>query len=86
MIIQSEKFFSDPRNIMKKASEFLNLQTFEFDTGALDRSWGGGASDNFEKSGDYAPLSSETRSLLSGFFRPFNESLYSLIGERFDWD
>ncbi|MEH6517191.1 MAG: sulfotransferase domain-containing protein [Halioglobus sp.] len=86
MIIQSEKFFSNPKEIMNKISDFLNLQTFEFDTGELDRTWGGGASDDFEKSGDYVPMSSETRSLLSDFFKPFNESLYSLIDERFDWE
>jgi hypothetical protein len=86
MIIQSEKFFSDPKKIMTKVSDFLNLNSFEFDTGELNRSWGGGASDDFEKSGDYISMSSETRSLLSDFFKPFNESLYSLIGERFDWN
>ena len=86
MIVQSEKFFSDPKKIMTKISDFLNLQAFEFDTGELDRTWGGGASDNFEQSGDYASMSSETRSLLSNFFKPFNERLYSLIGERFDWE
>ncbi|MFT6287633.1 MAG: hypothetical protein ACJA09_002387 [Alcanivorax sp.] len=86
MIIQSENFFSAPKKIMTKISDFLNLQAFEFDTGELDRAWGGGASDDFEKSGDYVPMASETRSLLRAFFKPFNETLYSLIGEQFDWE
>ena len=86
MIIQSERFFSDPKKIMTRVSEFLNLQAFEFDTGELERSWGGGASDDFEKSGDYVPMNPATRSLLGEFFKPFNENLYSLLGERFDWE
>ena len=86
MIIRSERFFSDPKNVMTEVSDFLNLESFEFDTGELDKSWGGGASDDFEKSGDYVSMSSKTRSLLSDFFEPFNESLYSLIVERFDWE
>ncbi|MEH6588928.1 MAG: sulfotransferase domain-containing protein [Halioglobus sp.] len=86
MIIQAEKLFSDPKKIMMKAADFLNLQAFEFDTGELNRSWGGGASDDFDKSGDYVPMSPETRSLLADFFKPFNERLYTLMAERFDWE
>jgi Sulfotransferase domain len=34
----------------------------------------------------YDPLPEETRALLTGYFRPFNERLYELLGSDFGWE
>ena len=85
MIIQSEKFFSEPKNIMCDVAQFLGLQPFSFDSDELKNAWGGGASNRFKKPGHYVAMKDETKILLNDFFSPFNEKLYNLIGENFNW-
>jgi hypothetical protein len=69
---------------MHDVVSFLNLQPYEFTTQDIQHSWGGGAS-NHEKPGDYAAMNPDTRQLLKAYFEPFNEQLFDLIGEQYDW-
>jgi hypothetical protein len=85
MIIQAEDFFINRTEIMNKVVRFLNLQPFKFDSIDLKKAWGGGASNDFEKPGDYMPMKDETRKLLENYFAPFNDQLFSLIGEQYNW-
>ena len=85
MIIQAEKFFSMPKSIMSEVAEFLGLQAFDFNAEELNHTWGGGASNEFKNPGSYVSMKEETRNLLNEFFAPFNEKLYSLIGENYHW-
>jgi hypothetical protein len=87
MIIQSERFFEDRADTMNEVAEFLGLDPFEFHKAdELQRSWGGGVSDHFEKPQDYSAMDDATRRLLTDFFEPFNQQLYRLIDEDFGWD
>ena len=64
--------------------DFLGLQPYDFKAAELQHTWGGGAN-RHNTPGDYPPMSTVTRNRLSHFFQPYNEKLFSLIGERFDW-
>jgi hypothetical protein len=83
-IIQAETLFGDRAAVMNDVVSFLNLQPYEFQPGDLEHSWGGGAS-NYQEPGDYAAMSPDTRRYLEGYFEPFNEQLFELIGDRYDW-
>jgi hypothetical protein len=87
MIIQSELFFENSAETMNEVAEFLGLEPFQFHKAdQLQRSWGGGVSDNFEKPQDYSAMDDATRRLLSDFFEPYNQQLYHLIDEDFGWN
>ena len=83
-IIQAEKLFADREAVMNDVVSFLNLQPYEFKPQDLEHSWGGGAS-NHREPGDYEPMKPDTRQYLQTYFEPFNEQLFELIGERYDW-
>ena len=70
---------------MNDVVSFLNLQPYEFSPQDIQHSWGGGAS-NHQDSGDYAAMNPDTRQYLRAYFEPFNEQLFNLIGERYDWN
>jgi len=84
-IIQAEKLFSDREAVMNDVVDFLNLQPYEFTPQDIEHSWGGGAS-NHQEPGDYATMNHDTRQYLKTCFEPFNEQLFDLIGERYDWN
>ena len=83
-IIESDKLMDERRDVMDDVVEFLGLQPYDFKTAELQHTWGGGAN-RHNTPGDYPPMSTVTRDRLSHFFQPYNEKLFSLIGERFDW-
>jgi hypothetical protein len=83
-VIQAEKLFADREAVMNDVVSFLNLQPYEFKPQDLEHSWGGGAS-NHQKPGDYERMKPDTRHYLQTYFEPFNEQLFELIGERYDW-
>jgi hypothetical protein len=77
MIYQSEIFFAQPRESLAQALQFLELEPVDLDQI------------------DYAPrlqgtyktaLDANLRAELANFFRPHNERLYALLGQRYDWD
>jgi hypothetical protein len=84
-IIESERLFNERKEIMSEVIDFLNLQPFEFNSDQLQHTWGGGAS-NYKKPGSYAPMKEKTKILLGDFFSPYNESLFNLIEEDFNWN
>ncbi|MFT5139495.1 MAG: hypothetical protein ACI9CB_001141 [Rhodothermales bacterium] len=87
LIMQSERFFDEPAIHMAKACEFFGLEKFDFAASAkLQKSWGGGASNAWKKSGNYSKMNDRTRSLLENFFRPWNVELSKLCGIGFDWE
>jgi hypothetical protein len=87
MIIQSESFFENEAGTMNEVADFLGLNPFEFQaTDQLQRSWGGGASNLFEKPQDYPAMDDVTRRILTEFFEPYNQQLYRLIDEDFAWN
>ena len=87
LIIQSEHFFEDPPLQLAKVSSFLGLADFDFTSvPRLQNIWGGNVSNALKKAEDYREMNPETRSLLTSFFRPWNEKLSKLTGLEFAWD
>lgn len=85
--MSSEYFYDNTASALAKITEFLGLPPHDFaDEEELSHSWGGGPSNNYENPHDYVPLQNKTRELLKDFFKPYNERLFEILGERFDWD
>ena len=84
-IIQSEKFFAAPARHMAEVASFLGLQPHEFPTKELKRRYAGSGDGDWNPAKKYRPMTKETRKFLRGFFAPYNEKLYLLLGEDYGW-
>lgn len=86
LFIQSEKFFRDPAKYMARSAQFLGLQAHDFaGDEELQRHYAGSAEGDWAPPEKYPPMAKATRKLLGEFFRPFNEQLFDLLGERYRW-
>lgn len=86
MIIQSERFFENAADTMKDAAEFLGLKPFEFEKAdQLQRRWDAGAGNALQLTQNYPPLGDDIRGALAEYFVPYNQQLYRLIDEEYDW-
>jgi len=74
LIISSEEFASNTKNVMNDIFQFLNLPEYEIP--------------NIEKVNvsKYSKMNPETRKILIEFFKPYNEQLYKFLNRKFDWD
>jgi hypothetical protein len=75
LIIQSESFYADPSTHFLNALQFLGL-----------KAWEPQQYKSFNTGGDYEKMDPALRSRLLDYYRPKNEILFQLIGQRFDWD
>lgn len=86
MIIQSEALFRNSAEIMGDAADFLGLGPFSSEASKrLRQVFDAGKVDALDTPHDYAAMDDSTRARLTEFFEPFNQQLYRLIGEDFDW-
>jgi hypothetical protein len=86
LIIQSESFFRQPAQHMSRAAEFMGLEPHDFSRDVeLKRIYAGSASGDWAPPERYLPMKKTTRELLRDFFQPYNDRLYNLIGEEYDW-
>ena len=74
LIIPSEDLAQNPDQVLTKVFEFLDLPYFKIKD--LTK----------QNKREYPPMKAETRKLLIEFYRPYNEKLYNLINQHFDWD
>ncbi len=74
LIIKSEDFFYDPKNIFKHVQDFLDLPYF--DLGLYDR--------HFEIK--YQPMNYNLRKSLKEYFEPYNSKLYKYLSIDFQWE
>lgn len=74
LLLSSEDFSRQPNNIMNEIFQFLNLPQYNIE--------------DFTKTNTskYPPMKEDTRNFLLDYFRPHNERLYEMIGEKFDWE
>ena len=74
LMIPSEDLAQKPDQVLRKVFEFLNLPYFKIK--------------DFTKQNkrEYSPMKDKTRKLLIEFYKPYNEKLYSLTNQYFDWD
>ena len=86
LIMQSERFFEDPSKHMANVCAFLGLAGFDFASiPRLQKIWGGGVTNALKNAEDYKQMNPETRSMLTSFFKPWNEKLSDLTGMEFGW-
>lgn len=73
LIMSSEWFFADPGAAFRKTQEFLGLPLFDHP--------------DYKQfnPGKKESVSESTRAELEDWFRPHNQRLFELIGERFNW-
>jgi len=83
-IIESARFMANRQEVLGEVVSFLGLQAYEFIGSDVAHAWGGGRNDH-NVPGDYEPMASSTRDSLRDYFRPYNEQLFELIGQRFNW-
>lgn len=76
LIIQSEEFLKNPSKIFNQTLQFLKLQSWEL------------KEYHIHKKQDYKDDKTDPtlRNKLQEFFKPHNEKLYDLIGQKFDWN
>lgn len=74
LILQTEKFEENPLEVFSKIFEFLGLSHYEIQ--------------NFQKMnvGKYPSMKNETRQFLRNYYASYNEELYDLIGQKFNWE
>lgn len=74
LILTTEDLELDTQKTLDRIFEFLHLQKYELK--------------NREKRnvGSYEKMNNETRKILVDFFKPYNEQLYLLLNQKFDWD
>jgi hypothetical protein len=58
---------------MQIVTDFLNIDDFEFECKVLNKN-------------SYEEVNPETRATLRKYFEPYNQRLYELVGETYDWD
>ena len=74
LMVPSEDLAQKTDQILTKIFEFLDLPYFKIKD--LTK----------QNKREYPPMKAETRKLLIEFYRPYNEKLYNLISQHFDWD
>lgn len=85
LVLDSARLLGQRGDVMNETVEFLGLQPYDFDADRIQHTWGGGANKhNIPR--DYEPMSAATRTRLSQFFATYNQKLFDLLGECFEWD
>lgn len=74
LILQSERFFTNPEETLKKVFDFLGLPRHELE--------------HYEqyRKGEYDEMNPKTREKLLAFFKSHNQRVYQLLEENFKWD
>lgn len=75
LVLQSEQFYRDTEACYQRVLEFLSLTPHKLPKYKPHNTGGG-----------YDPPDPDTMARLREHYRPHNERLFELIGERFDWD
>lgn len=73
LIVNSENFFHHPQNVFGTICEFLKMEPEK--------------NIRFEKLNEGASekINEDVRTKLNSFYKPYNEELFTLIHERYDW-
>jgi len=73
LIINSDDFFNQPKDVMKKTYEFLNVDFFDLSKYEIFNP------------GVQKEISNEMRNYLRDFYKPHNEKLYKFLNLNFNW-
>ena len=76
LILENRSFGADTAGLLRNIENFLNLTGHDWESEDLSPVLKGEYEDE---------ISAETRSLLREYYKPFNEKLFELLGESYDW-
>lgn len=74
LFVKSEDFYQNTKHIMKEIFQFLDVPLIPFNESKILRK------------GIYENIDSKTRENLKQYFKPYNEKLFSLINQNFEWN
>lgn len=74
LILNSEELFANPATTVKQTLAFLNLPA---EVNSTYKPF---------NEARYTPMKPETRQRLIEYFKPYNERLYELLGQKFEWN
>lgn len=74
LFLSSEDFYKNPANVYRQVTDFLRIEPFLPEMFKV-----------FNESSKSEPIPNSIRSMLSSFYAPHNETLFKMIGKRFDW-
>lgn len=74
LIIDSNKYFLDPKPNFKKIIEFLDIEDFTPN------------SFNWKNQGVETAIPPKVKKELIDFYQPYNKELYAFLDENFNWD
>ncbi len=85
LFIESQRLLNQRKTVLNEVVNFLGMQPYDFPLDQIQHTLAGGG--NLQRRpGDYEAMNPKTRIQLAHFFEPFNEKLFDLIGERYDWN
>jgi hypothetical protein len=78
LIIRSEDFYKDPKNVMERVYNFLNLPKISSEKENII----------YKKFnvGIYQKMDNKTSSYLKNFFKPYNKELSEFLNKNFNWE
>ncbi|XP_059141798.1 heparan sulfate glucosamine 3-O-sulfotransferase 1-like [Physella acuta] len=98
LVLDNERLTKDPLRVIKKVETFLGLpHVLTKENFYLNETWGFYCLRRFEprarprcmtefKGWKHPPLPEADEMMLYSFYKPHNEALFKLIGEKFDWE
>lgn len=72
LVLQSEEYYRNPQSTLDTVFEYLELPKIEIGLQYRGRA-------------EYEQMSSYTRDYLQGYFEPYNQELFRMIGKDFEW-
>jgi Sulfotransferase domain len=86
LVLQYEKFKSDPHSVLQQITQFLGIDAHEFDATAVEQDYIP-PSPNANATVEYK-MKDDLREYLQGLFKPYNERLADRLGEEWRgvWD
>jgi hypothetical protein len=74
LILQSEKLFENPKDVLNETFRFLEIPNYDIK--------------QYKRfnPGSYKNMDSKIREDLIAYFKPYNERLFDVLGEKFFWN
>lgn len=76
-VADSKSLKNNTQHVLEDIYKFINIPPDDLSTRKFD---------NYHVRKYNNKLDDEIKSLLYKFYKPYNEKLFSLLGERYDWD
>lgn len=75
LVLDSESFFLNPNDAISKICSFLEIPEWQLESFEV-----------YNQNRYKEQMNPKTRKWLVSYFKPYNQKLYKLLGQKFDWD